>query len=81
LDFALLHSVSFQRCRSAEHDAAREWADYMKAKSTQIQIRTTEFEKNRIKILADKYAGGNISAWILYGALNAPRKFLKKEKN
>lgn len=52
----------------------------MKAKSTQIQIRTTEFEKNRIKLLADKYAGGNISAWVIHGAMNAPRRFLKRKR-
>lgn len=48
-------------------------------KTKKIQIRLTEFELNRIKILAKKYANGNMSAWIIHGALNAPRKFFKQK--
>lgn len=49
---------------------------------TQLQIRLTHQEKNRIKALASIYAGGNMSLWMIYGALSAPRVFLKggKEK-
>lgn len=39
-----------------------------------IELRVSEFEKNRIKWLADRYANGNISLWVVYCALNAPRK-------
>lgn len=42
-------------------------------------LKLTEFEKNRIKILADRYAGGNETAWIIYGALNAPRKNISEK--
>lgn len=51
-----------------------------KKKIETIQVRLTEFQKNRIKILADKYAFGNMSAWIVHGAMNAPRKTLPQEK-
>lgn len=44
-----------------------------------IRIRVTEKEKHRIKILADLYAGGNVTAWLIHGALNAPRKKLTLE--
>lgn len=42
-----------------------------------IQIRVSDFEKNRLKFLAEKFANGNLSLWIIYCALNAPRKKLK----
>lgn len=46
-----------------------------------INIRLTKKQKNRIKALAEIYCDGNISAWIAYSAINAPRKFLlEKEK-
>lgn len=49
-------------------------------KQKNIQIRVTEKEKNRIKMLADLYAFGNVSAWITYAALNAPRKRLTADE-
>lgn len=42
-----------------------------------IFARVTEKEKNRIQMLADLYAAGNVTAWLVHGALNAPRKQLK----
>lgn len=39
-----------------------------------IHIRVSEFEKNRIKFLADKYANGNISLFLIYHGINAIRK-------
>ncbi len=48
-------------------------------KTETVQLRLTEFDKNRIKMLADKYAEGNMTDWILYGAINAPRKFIGKK--
>ncbi len=45
--------------------------------STKFQIRLTEFEKNRLKWLADMYAEGNISLYIIYAALNIDRKKIK----
>lgn len=44
-----------------------------------FQMRIKTFNKNRLKILADKYAGGDMTAWALHGILNAPRKFLVKK--
>lgn len=46
-------------------------------KETQIHLRISEYEKNKLKITADRYAKGNLSAWILHAIRNAPRKFLK----
>jgi len=42
--------------------------------TTKIDIRVSQFEKNRIKWLADKYANGNVSLYLIYHAMNAPRK-------
>jgi len=39
-------------------------------------FRCTEKEMNRIIWLAGHYAGGNVSRWVVYAALNAERKFL-----
>jgi len=39
-----------------------------------IETRVSEFEKNRIQFLADKYANGNVSLFMVYHAINAPRK-------
>lgn len=46
------------------------------AKVKKFQLRMTEKEWNRVKILAEYYAGGNVSAWLIHGGLNAPREFL-----
>lgn len=43
-----------------------------------IQIRVSEFEKNRIKGLANLYAEGDVSAWLRWAGMNADRKFIKK---
>lgn len=45
-----------------------------------LKIRVSRLEKERIKFLADKFAGGNMSLWITYCALNAPRKKIKPEE-
>ena len=39
-----------------------------------IEIRVSEFEKNRLKWLANKYANGNVSLYLIYHGMNAPRK-------
>lgn len=39
-----------------------------------IEIRVSEFEKNRLQWLADKYANGNVSLYLIYHGMNAPRK-------
>jgi len=39
-----------------------------------IEIRVSEFEKNRIRWLAKKYANGNVSLYLIYHAMNAVRK-------
>lgn len=45
-----------------------------------VKIRVSEYEKNRIKYLADNFAGGNMSLWIIYCALNMPRKKIKTKE-
>lgn len=45
-----------------------------------IQIRVTTKEKNFIKGFARLYAGGDISLWLRYAAVNAERKFLVENK-
>jgi hypothetical protein len=41
-----------------------------------IHIRVSKFEKNRLKWLADKYANGNLSLWIIYASLNIDRSMI-----
>lgn len=43
-----------------------------------IEIRTTRQEKEVIKMLADMYSGGNISAYIVDRVINSNRKMIKK---
>jgi hypothetical protein len=47
---------------------------------TRIECRLTEKDKFRIIFLAEQYAGGNVSMWMVHGALNAPRKYLVPKK-
>lgn len=46
-------------------------------KMSHLIIRISEFDRNRIKYLASKFASGNVSEWVRYGALNVTRKTLK----
>ena len=39
-----------------------------------IELRCSDKEKNRVKFLADRYAGGNVSLYLIYAALNIDRK-------
>lgn len=41
------------------------------------KIRVTEKEDNRARILAGLYADGNLSKWVVHGALTGERKKLK----
>ena len=41
-----------------------------------IHIRVSKFENNRLKWLADKYANGNLSLWIIYASLNIDRSMI-----
>lgn len=41
-----------------------------------IKVRVSQQEKAMIKFLADQFAGGNVSLWVVYCALNAPRELL-----
>lgn len=45
-------------------------------KTERIDLRLTEKEKNRIQLLADRFAGGNINLWCVYAALECPRIYL-----
>jgi hypothetical protein len=52
-------------------------------KWARLEIKLTEYEKNKMKILADHYAQGNLSEWLRWAGLNAERTFLtscKKKK-
>lgn len=51
----------------------------MAVRTQRLEIRLTEKEKNRIKILAGIYCEGNISQWVVHAAINAPRKILNKK--
>lgn len=42
-----------------------------------IKVRVSDFEFNRIKELARKYANGNMSLWMVYNSINTDRKYLK----
>jgi hypothetical protein len=42
-------------------------------------IRMTEQEYNRLVVLSELYAGGNLSLWITWAAINGPRKFITKK--
>ncbi len=44
-----------------------------------IHIRVSSYEKNRLKWLANKYANGNVSLWMIYASLNVNREFIKPE--
>lgn len=49
----------------------------MEKKTKLIQVRVTRGEQDRIRWLAGQYTNGNVSEWMLYAALEAPRKLLK----
>jgi hypothetical protein len=49
------------------------------AGSKTLKVRAGDFAAARIQWLADTYAGGNVSLWIRYAALSAPRRFLIAE--
>jgi len=44
--------------------------------SERVEIRLSPYEKNFIKGLANLYAGGNISLFLVYAAFNSDRKML-----
>jgi hypothetical protein len=41
-----------------------------------LRVRAGERAANRIQMLADLYAGGNLSLWVRYASLNAPLRYL-----
>jgi len=45
-----------------------------------IEIRCSKQEKSRLKWLADIYAGGNLSAWLMYAGLKMVRQRINKRK-
>ena len=45
--------------------------------SVQKTLRT-KAEKSRIRWLADRYANGNLSLWVIRSALEMPRKKIKE---
>ena len=51
----------------------------IKELTEKIEIRVSEFEKHRIKWLAKKYAHGNVSLYLIYHGMNAPRKEIDAE--
>lgn len=44
-----------------------------------IEIRVSPYEKNFIKGLAEMYAKGNLSLFLVYAAFNSERKFLNDD--
>jgi hypothetical protein len=48
----------------------------MDKKTEIIHLRVTLYEKNRMKHLAEMYAGGDLSLWMRWAGLNAERKML-----
>jgi hypothetical protein len=48
--------------------------------SDHLHVRLSRWEMNRIKGLAGLYAFGNVSLWVIYAALNAPRKHLEVDE-
>jgi len=50
----------------------------MKKKLTEkIEIRCTPEEKNTLKMLAEMYSSGNLSAYVMDRALHGSRKLIK----
>ena len=49
-------------------------------RTEKIEIRVSSWDKNRIRILANEYAGGNVSLWVAHGALEAPRVYLAPKR-
>jgi hypothetical protein len=47
--------------------------------SVMMKFRTTKQDANRIEWLAKNYANGDMSLWLRYAAINAERKYLKKD--
>lgn len=45
----------------------------LELKTEEIKIRVTKKVKNKLQFLADRYAQGNLSAWMEYGGLFVPR--------
>lgn len=45
-----------------------------------IRFRVSKNLANRIRHMATLYAGDDLSKWLRYAALAAPRKFLSKRK-
>lgn len=48
-------------------------------KIKRLELRVNAADWSRIKALANIYMGGNVSKWLLYGALEAPRVLAKKK--
>ena len=44
-----------------------------------INIRVSAFEKNRLRWLADKYADGNLSLYMVFSSLNIDRSNIRPE--
>jgi len=47
-------------------------------KSVTVKFRITTKDLNRAKMLAAMYADGNLSEWIRFAVLEAPRKVLRR---
>ena len=44
----------------------------LEKKDEKIQLRVNEFQKNRIKMLAEKHSGGNMTEWIIEQSTRIP---------
>jgi len=54
-------------------------ANRKKELTERIEIRVSEFEKNRFQWIANKYAGGNISLLVVYAVMNFSRMKIDPE--
>lgn len=52
----------------------------MRKLNKKIELRISDFDKNKIKFLAEKYHDGNVSRFMVYCALNFPRHKMKNKK-
>jgi len=42
-----------------------------------IIFRCSQYEKNKMRLLAEAYAEGELSSWLRYAGINAERRFIE----
>lgn len=51
-----------------------------KKKMSPVHMLITQWERNQLQIKADLYAGGNLTAYLVFQGLNGRAKFLTVEE-